>query len=104
MARSGPVAKLINNIVSAAGGRVRRPRLISPAVYEAVGLDRKEAVREARRNPHNHDTRRWLGEKIMAFLDEQGMVTRASRPDLPAGAPALAGRTTSCSVWGCFWP
>jgi hypothetical protein len=54
--------------------------LINPEVYEAVGLDRKRAVREARRNPNNHVTRRWMGEKIMAFLDEQGMVTWSSRP------------------------
>jgi hypothetical protein len=45
-----------------------------------VGLDRKEAVRAARHNPHHRETRRWLGAKITAFLQEQGMVTRSSRP------------------------
>jgi hypothetical protein len=44
------------------------------------GLDRKAAVKAARRNPNNQATRRWFGEKIMVFLDEQGMVTWSSRP------------------------
>ncbi|HEY2167873.1 MAG TPA: diiron oxygenase [Jatrophihabitantaceae bacterium] len=79
-ARSGPIARLINNITSAAVAAFVVNSLVSPEVYQTVGLDRKRAVREARRNVHNHDTRRWLGEKIMAFLDEQGMVTRTSRP------------------------
>jgi hypothetical protein len=50
------------------------------AHYPAVGLDRRAAIRAARRNPHNHDTRRWMGEKIMTFLADQGMVTRSARP------------------------
>lgn len=79
-ARSGPVARLINNLSSAAVAAFVVSSLINPAVYDTVGLDRKRAVREARSNPNNHATRRWLGEKIMAFLDEQGMVTRTSRP------------------------
>ena len=54
--------------------------LINPDVYEAVGLDRGRAVREARGNPYNHETRRWLGEKIMGFLGEQGMVTWNAKP------------------------
>lgn len=80
MARSGPVAKLINDLVTAAVSAFVVHSLINPAVYDAVGLDRREAVRAARGNPNNAATRRWLGEKIMAFLQEQGLVTRASRP------------------------
>jgi len=53
--------------------------LIDPKVYAAVGLDPKEARRVARRNPHHQETVRWMGEKIMTFLDEQGMVTRVTR-------------------------
>jgi hypothetical protein len=80
MARSGPAARLINNVVTAVVAAFVVHSLINPAVYEAVGLDRKQAVRAARRNPHNAETRRWLGEKIMAFLAEQGLVTAVSRP------------------------
>jgi hypothetical protein len=78
--RAGPAAHLINNLVTAVVAAFVVHSLINPAVYDAVGLDRSEAVAAARTNPHNHETRRWLGEKIMAFLTEQGMVTRVCRP------------------------
>jgi hypothetical protein len=80
MARSGPVKRQFVSIVSAAVAAFVVHSLINPDAYAAVGLDPREAVREARRNPNNHATRRWLGEKIMGFLDDQGMVTRVSRP------------------------
>lgn len=53
--------------------------LIHPDVYAAAGLDPAEAVDVARRNPAWHDTIRWMGEKIMPFLAEAGMVTPAAR-------------------------
>ena len=53
--------------------------LVHPEVYRAAGLDPAEAVRAARRNPVWHDTIRWMGAKIMPFLDEAGMVTPAAR-------------------------
>jgi hypothetical protein len=74
------VQKLIATTVSAVVAAAVVSVLINPDVYEAVGLDRKRAVREARRNPHNKATRKWLGEKIMAFLDEQGMLTWNAKP------------------------
>jgi hypothetical protein len=76
----GPIARFVGNTVSAIVAAVIVHCLINPAVYDSVGLDRRAAVRAARNNPHNHETRRWFGEKIMAFLDEQGMLTRSSRP------------------------
>jgi hypothetical protein len=76
----GRVATFVSNSVSALVAAFVVHTLINPAVYDAVGLDRKAAVKAARRNPHNRATRRWLGEKIMAFLDEQGMVTWSARP------------------------
>lgn len=80
MAKISPLDKLITTTVAAIVSAFVVSVLINPEVYEAVGLDRRRAVREARANPHNHETRRWLGEKIMAFLDEQGMVTWNARP------------------------
>ncbi|MHA3702114.1 AurF N-oxygenase family protein [Jatrophihabitans sp. YIM 134969] len=53
--------------------------LVHPEVYAAAGLDPDEAVNVARRNPVWHDTIRWMGEKIMPFLDDAGMVTPAAR-------------------------
>jgi hypothetical protein len=80
MAKSGPGARLVNNVVTALVSAFVVHSLINPDVYEAVGLDRKEAVRAARHNPNNAATRRWLGEKIMTFLQEEGLVTPVSRP------------------------
>lgn len=76
----GPLAKLVNNTVAAVVASVVVGVLINPQVYAAVGLDPKAAAKVARANPHRRETRRWLAAKIMAFLDEQGMVTRTSRP------------------------
>jgi hypothetical protein len=48
--------------------------LINPRVYQAVGLRPKEAWRTAMANPHFQESIRWSGERIMAFLDETGLV------------------------------
>ena len=48
--------------------------LISPEVYRSVGLDPHEARRVALANPHHRETIRYGGAKIMAFLDENGLV------------------------------
>jgi hypothetical protein len=76
----GVIEKLVATTASAVVAAAVVSVLINPDVYESVGLDRKRAVREARRNPNNHETRRWMGEKIMAFLDEQGMITWNAKP------------------------
>jgi hypothetical protein len=76
----GPVAKLINNTIAAAVSSIVVGVLINPQVYAQVGLDPKQAARVARKNAHHRETRRWLAEKIMTFLDEQGMVTWSARP------------------------
>jgi hypothetical protein len=76
----GPVSKDVTNTSSAIVAAFVIHVLINPEVYASVGLDPKEAAKVARNNPYNHDTRRWMAEKIMKFLDEQGMVTWSSRP------------------------
>ncbi|GAB3586685.1 diiron oxygenase [Amycolatopsis endophytica] len=48
--------------------------LINPRVYKAVGLNPREAFETALANPNWHETLRWSGERIMAFLDEAGLV------------------------------
>ncbi|GAA0538184.1 membrane protein [Saccharopolyspora subtropica] len=50
--------------------------LINPHVYQAVGLRPREAFRVAWANPNFQDTLHWCGEKIMAFLEEVGLVGR----------------------------
>ncbi|HET6878260.1 MAG TPA: diiron oxygenase [Jatrophihabitans sp.] len=76
----GPVAKVIGNLASAVVAAFIATSLISPDVYAAVGLDREAAVKAARANPHFHETRRWMAEKITAFLGEQGMLPWYTRP------------------------
>ncbi len=68
--------KLVTAAVSATLASV----LIDPKVYASVGLDPKQARRVARANPHHRETVRWMGEKIMRFFDDNGMVTAATRP------------------------
>ena len=80
MPNQNVVERFVNTTLAAVVSAFVVSVLINPQVYAAVGLDPKRAVREARRNPHYKQTRRWLGEKIMAFLDEQGMVTWNAKP------------------------
>ena len=54
--------------------------LVNLAAYAAVGLDPREARRQALRNPHYQETLAWMGERVVAFLDEQGMIGAADRP------------------------
>jgi len=53
--------------------------LVSPHVYASVGLDEKAARKAALANPRYQDTTRWMGEKILPFLEEVGMVNRTAR-------------------------
>jgi hypothetical protein len=53
--------------------------LVHPQVYAAVGLDPHEARKEALGNESYRETIAWMGEKVVPFLDEQGMVGRAHR-------------------------
>lgn len=76
----GPIAKIISNTASAVVAAFVATSMISPDVYREVGLDPAEASKAARNNPNYHETRRWMAEKIMAFLDEQGMLTWYSKP------------------------
>ncbi|HEX3792818.1 MAG TPA: diiron oxygenase [Pseudonocardiaceae bacterium] len=48
--------------------------LIHPRVYAAVGLDPREAWQVAMNNPHYHESLRWAAERLMAFLDDAGLI------------------------------
>jgi hypothetical protein len=80
MANVGFIGKVVSNLSSAVVASFVASSLISPDVYRQVGLDPVEAVRAARSNPHWHASRRWMAEKIMGFLDEQGMLTWYTKP------------------------
>ena len=55
-------------------GFIMSRSLISPDVYRSVGLDSRVARRVALANPHHQQTIRFGGEKVMAFLDDAGLV------------------------------
>jgi hypothetical protein len=80
MAKIGPLNKIVTNVSSAVVASFVAHALISPDVYRTVGLDVDEAVHAARNNPNWHESRRWMAEKIMTFLEEQGMVTWYTKP------------------------
>src|SRR3954454_19471768 len=80
MAVIGPIGKVISNVASAVVAAFIAESMISPKVYAEVGLDPWEATKAARSYPNFHETRRWMAEKIMTFLAEQGMVTWYSKP------------------------
>jgi hypothetical protein len=48
--------------------------LISPLVYRSVGLDPRAASAVARANPHFRETIRFGGEKLVAFLSDNGLI------------------------------
>jgi hypothetical protein len=54
--------------------------LVHPDVYIAVGLDAREAKRAALANPAYQRTLAWMGERVVGFLDEQGLIGPAERP------------------------
>jgi hypothetical protein len=54
--------------------------LVNPKVYAAVGLDPREARRTALGNPHYQETLAWMGERVVAFVEEQGLIGSAERP------------------------
>jgi hypothetical protein len=78
--RLGSGQRLLHSVLTVVTAGFVVHSLIDPRVYEAVGLDREEAVRQARANPHRIQTRYWMAEKVVAFLSEQGIVTRVTAP------------------------
>ncbi|WP_225849280.1 diiron oxygenase [Streptomyces sp. HPF1205] len=51
--------------------------LLHPSVYDGLCPDPAEARRQARRNPRFRESMLWSGEKLVSFLTEAGMITRA---------------------------
>ena len=49
--------------------------MVNPGVYEAAGLDRKRAVREAAGNEHHHAMMRTSSQHLTAFLRDCGLLS-----------------------------
>ncbi|MBO0873841.1 MAG: diiron oxygenase, partial [Pseudonocardia sp.] len=48
--------------------------MLNPGVYRSVGLDPTRARRAAMANPHYRRSVTWMGERIVGFLTEAGMI------------------------------
>lgn len=63
-----------HQFLTAQAAYVTMRSLVRPDVYAAVGIDPAEGRRQALANPHYRATIAWMGEKVVPFLEEQGMV------------------------------
>ncbi len=66
--------RLWHQTLTAQGAFVMMRSLVHPDVYTSVGIDPREGRRTALANPHYRETIAWMGEKVMPYLEEQGMV------------------------------
>lgn len=60
--------------LTAQGAFIMMRSLVHPDVYKAVGIDPQLGRRTALGNPNYRATIAWMGEKVMPYLEEQGMV------------------------------
>jgi hypothetical protein len=74
----GP-SRYFHRVFTALAAAIIVRSLISSNVYAAVGLDPAATRKVALSNPHYQATTRWMGEKILPFLDEAGMTNRSAR-------------------------
>lgn len=74
VARMGRTERLVQQTVTAQAAFVMMRSLVHPDVYSAVGIDPREGRRAALGNESYRGTIAWMGEKVMPYLQEQGMV------------------------------
>ena len=74
VARMGRTERLVQQSLTAQAAFVMMRSLVHPQVYAAVGIDPREGRRAALGNPSYRATIAWMGEKVMPYLQEQGMV------------------------------
>jgi hypothetical protein len=48
--------------------------LVDPKVYASVGIEPAVGRAAALANPHHQDSRRWMAERITAFLKDEGLI------------------------------
>ncbi|AEW96503.1 MULTISPECIES: AurF N-oxygenase family protein [Streptomycetaceae] len=69
----------LTRLLSGETARVVAASLISPKVYEAVGLDPRTAVEAARTSPHRKDVMCRSAKRLTDFLDDIGLLTGPGR-------------------------
>ena len=74
VSRMGRTERLVQQSLTAQAAYVMMRSLVHPDVYAAVGIDPREGRRAALGNENYRGTIAWMGEKVMPYLEEQGMV------------------------------
>ncbi|MFC7309518.1 diiron oxygenase [Streptomyces monticola] len=74
MARSGRLEKELTGRLAGLGGPFMDLQFINPEMYRRAGLDPREAVRQARANPHHRRSRIDGFAKLAAFLRENDVL------------------------------
>jgi hypothetical protein len=74
VAKMSRAERLFQQTVTAQAAFVMMRSLVHPDVYAAVGIDPHEGRRAALGNENYRQTIAWMGERVMPFLEENGMV------------------------------
>lgn len=75
-----PLEKAFHQLATALVAAAVVTVMINPSVYKSVGIRPRDGLKAALGNPHYHDTRRFMGAKVMGFLQEQGMIPWFTKP------------------------
>lgn len=73
---SGRIRRQVAAEVIASAARFIVSSMVNPGVYEAAGLDREEALAQARANTHHQNLMRMSCVHLMDFLSDAGLLTR----------------------------
>jgi hypothetical protein len=68
-----------HQVVASQAAYVTMRSLVHPEVYRAVGIDPSEGRHAALSNPHYRATIAWMGEKVVPYLDAQGLIPASGR-------------------------
>lgn len=77
--RLGRTKRRWHQHVTAQAAYIMMRSLVNPEAYRAVGIDPAEGRRAALANEGYRETIHWMGEKMMPFLEEHGMVHPGDR-------------------------
>jgi hypothetical protein len=72
--KMGRVELAVNRVALALAAPSLVRLMLHPDVYQGVGVDPKRARKAARANPNYQQSIRWMGERIVGFLTEAGMI------------------------------
>jgi hypothetical protein len=73
--KMGRIELAVNRVALALAAPSLVRLMLHPDVYQGVGVDPKQARRAAMANPNYQQSIRWMGERIVGFLTEAGMIS-----------------------------